>query len=82
MGLCHLGLWASVAIVAGEAVVFSFSGSTGWIVCSHISHSRSGQLLALVDALHDGTLNEDQRETVHALRVGILALVEQECEVG
>jgi len=41
-----------------------------------------GQLLALVDALHDGTLNENQRETVHALRVGILALVEQECEVG
>jgi hypothetical protein len=41
-----------------------------------------GQLLALVDALHDGTLNEDQRETVHALRLGILALVEQECEVG
>jgi len=36
-----------------------------------------GQLLALVDAL-----NEDQRETVHALRLGILALVEQECEVG
>jgi len=33
-----------------------------------------GQLLALVDALHDGTLNEDQRETVHALRLGILAL--------
>jgi hypothetical protein len=41
-----------------------------------------GQLLALVDALHDGTLNETQRETVHALRVGILALVEQECEAG
>jgi integrase/recombinase XerD len=40
-----------------------------------------GQLLALVDALHDGTLNEDQRETVHALRLGILALAEQECEV-
>jgi integrase/recombinase XerD len=36
----------------------------------------SGQLLALVDALHDGTLNEDQRETVHALRLGILALAE------
>ena len=35
-----------------------------------------GQLLALVDALHDGTLNEDQRETVHALRLGILALAE------
>jgi len=40
-----------------------------------------GQLLALVDALRDGTLNEDQRETVHALRLGILALAEQECEV-
>ena len=40
-----------------------------------------GQLLALVDALHDGTLNEDQRETVHALRLGILALAEAECEV-
>jgi hypothetical protein len=35
-----------------------------------------GQLLALVDALHDGTLNEAQRETVHALRVGILTLIE------
>jgi integrase len=40
-----------------------------------------GQLLALVDTLHDGTLNEDQREMVHALRLGILALAEQECEV-
>jgi hypothetical protein len=37
-----------------------------------------GQLLALVDALSDGTLNEDQRETVQALRVGILALAEQQ----
>jgi site-specific recombinase XerD len=36
-----------------------------------------GQLLALVDALHDGTLNESQREMVQALRAGILALVEQ-----
>jgi hypothetical protein len=35
-----------------------------------------GQLLALVDALGDGTLNEEQRETVHALRLGILALTE------
>jgi len=35
-----------------------------------------GQLLALVDTLHDGTLNEDQRETVHVLRLGILALTE------
>ena len=37
-----------------------------------------GQLLALVDALRDGTLNENQRETVQALRVGILALAEQQ----
>jgi integrase len=36
-----------------------------------------GQLLALVDALRDGTLNQAQRETVQALRAGILALVEQ-----
>jgi hypothetical protein len=34
----------------------------------------SGQLLALVDALHAGTLNDSQRETVQALHVGILAL--------
>jgi site-specific recombinase XerD len=38
----------------------------------------SGQLLALVDALRDGTLNENQREMVQTLRDGILALVEQE----
>jgi hypothetical protein len=37
-----------------------------------------GQLLALVDALHAGTLNDAQRETVQALRMGILALAEQE----
>jgi integrase len=36
----------------------------------------SGQLLALVDALHAGTLNDAQRETVHALRAGILALAQ------
>jgi hypothetical protein len=39
---------------------------------------NGGYLLALVDALGNGTLNEDQRETVYALREGILALVEQE----
>jgi site-specific recombinase XerD len=33
----------------------------------------SGQLLALVDALHAGTLNDAQRETIQALRAGILA---------
>lgn len=35
-----------------------------------------GQLLALVDALQAGTLNEAQREAVQALRTGISALVE------
>jgi integrase len=39
---------------------------------------NGGYLLALVDALGNGTLNESQRETVHILRQGILALVEQE----
>jgi hypothetical protein len=39
---------------------------------------NGGQLLALVDALQDGTLNEVQRETVYALRLGILTLVEWE----
>lgn len=34
----------------------------------------SGQLLALVDSLHAGTLNDAQRETVQALRAGILAM--------
>jgi integrase/recombinase XerD len=40
-----------------------------------------GQLLALVDALRAGTLNDAQRETVQALRQGILALVEQAAEL-
>ena len=38
---------------------------------------NGGYLLALVDALGNGTLNDTQRETVYALREGILALVEQ-----
>jgi len=42
------------------------------------SPPTGGQLLALVDALRDGTLNENQRETVQALRAGILALTEQQ----
>ena len=37
----------------------------------------SGQLLALVDALRSGTLNESQQETVRALRAGLVALAEQ-----
>jgi site-specific recombinase XerD len=42
------------------------------------SPPNGGYLLALVDALGNGTLNESQKETVHTLRQGILALVEQE----
>ena len=34
----------------------------------------AGELLALVDALRNGTLSESQRETVQALRAGIFAL--------
>lgn len=36
----------------------------------------SGQLVALVDALQTGTLNDTQQEMVQALRAGILALAE------
>jgi hypothetical protein len=42
---------------------------------------RPGLLLALVDSLHAGTLNDAQQETVQALRDGILALVEQDVEI-
>jgi hypothetical protein len=37
----------------------------------------SGQLLALVDSLRGGTLNDTQKETVQALRAGILALAQE-----
>ncbi len=37
-------------------------------------------LLALVDALSNGTLNDSQRETVQSLRTAILALAEKELE--
>jgi integrase/recombinase XerD len=37
----------------------------------------SGQLLALVDALRSGTLNDSQQETVRALRAGITAYAER-----
>jgi integrase len=38
----------------------------------------TGQLLALVDSLREGTLNRAQAETVRRLRAGILALSEKE----
>jgi hypothetical protein len=37
-----------------------------------------GQLLALVDSLRGGTLNEAQSEAVRVLRAGIVALAEKE----
>ena len=40
-----------------------------------------GQILALVDSLHEGTLNEAQAETVRQLRSGILALAERESTI-
>jgi hypothetical protein len=39
---------------------------------------RSGQMLALVNSLHAGTLNDAQQEAVRALRDGILTLVRRE----
>ncbi|MBP7690219.1 MAG: phage integrase family protein [Thermoflexales bacterium] len=44
---------------------------------AHAEPPSSGQLLALVDSLRSGTLNESQRETVRALRAGITALAER-----
>jgi hypothetical protein len=38
----------------------------------------TGQLLALVDSLRGGTLNQVQAETVRRLRAGIVALSEKE----
>jgi integrase len=40
--------------------------------------SDPAHLLALVDSLQNGTLNDDQQETVHALRTAILGLAERE----
>jgi site-specific recombinase XerD len=37
-----------------------------------------GQLIALIDSLGNGTLNENQKEVVHLLRQGVLALAEQQ----
>jgi hypothetical protein len=42
--------------------------------CVPIDPPSVGELLALVDSLQNGTLNESQRETVQALRLGIVAL--------
>jgi hypothetical protein len=36
--------------------------------------STPAELVALVDSLNGGTLNESQRETLHSLRQGILSL--------
>jgi hypothetical protein len=40
-----------------------------------------GQLLALIDSLREGTLNEAQTETIRQLRAGILALAEREISI-
>lgn len=41
-----------------------------------------GQLLALLDSLQGGTLNEAQRETASVLRAGLLALIGREPEAA
>jgi hypothetical protein len=48
---------------------------------SPASSPSPGELLALVDALHNGTLNEMQLEMTQALRAGILALAERSAQV-
>ena len=49
--------------------------------CRADSAPDPGLMLALVDSLHAGTLNEAQREAAQALRTSILALVEQDVEM-
>ncbi len=39
---------------------------------------HAGKLLALVDSLRGGTLNESQAETLHLLRAGIMAMTEKD----
>ena len=39
---------------------------------------HAGKLLALVDSLRGGTLNESQTETLHLLRAGIMAMTERD----
>jgi hypothetical protein len=45
---------------------------------AQIAPSSPGELIALVDALRVGTLNDSQRETLSVLRAGLLAIAEQE----
>jgi hypothetical protein len=47
-----------------------------------ISPPTPGELVALVDSLRSGTLNEQQTETVRALRAGIVTLAEDEAKRG
>ncbi len=44
----------------------------------HVPLSTPAELVALVDSLGNGTLNQMQRETVQALREGILSLARKE----
>jgi integrase len=48
------------------------------LLCQVEAQPNVGKLLALVDSLRGGTLNESQTETLHLLRAGLLALAESE----
>ncbi len=54
--------------------MFKLSGSR------KIAKTTPAELVALLDSLGSGTLNKIQRETVHALRQGILSLTRREEE--
>jgi integrase/recombinase XerD len=47
---------------------------------AEVSQCDPGHLLAMVDALSNGTLNENQRETIKSLRAAILTLTGKELE--
>ncbi|MCX6083236.1 MAG: hypothetical protein NTW32_27225 [Chloroflexi bacterium] len=44
-----------------------------------VALTTPAELVALVDSLGNGTLNERQRDTLQALKTGILSLAKSEC---
>ena len=53
----------------------------GWQDGPNDAAPNLGQMLALLDVLRSGTLNQSQQEAVWALRTGILGLVERDAKM-
>ena len=56
----------------------AIENQVGLVEDPDLGPATPGHLLAMVDSLRNGTLNEGQRETVQQLRRAILALAEME----